>query len=632
MMHIRRFPLSIALAALAALLLAPAALAGGAASAPPLMDWTGTQFTASDGAFSDKYGQSVAIDGDTAVVGSPYKTVDGKTSQGAVYVYTRSGGQWTLETMLAADDGAAGDQFGTSVSLDNDTIAAGAPLASDLGAVYLYTRAGEGWAKVAKLAPGAAVTRAGAAVGKMGASFGQSVSLSNWVLAVGAPWMDGDGAAYVYKWVADHGAWDLWATLTSGEATDGHRFGWSVSLDADDDLGLAVGAPGDWDVAGAVYLFDALSDVWSMHAKLTEPEAAMAAGPATSDPAPEDEFGLCVSLKGDVLAVGSPYLAIQAPAGTVAVGDGVVPGAAYIYHRAEGAWSNVGTLTPENPEATDGFGASVAVSGEVTVLVGSPGRDVYEDARQGVVYAYDWTGQIYQGPYQMEASSGGSDDWLGTSLAVSEGQVLSGAPGTTVGGNIAQGAAWLFTLPAPTAKALGYKAAWQDEAVRLRFRGTAPEGGAAVDHTLYRVGSGDWTTGTSLRIARQGVTTVEYRAVDIFGTIGAVKTVNVRIDTRRPRVIARKAAAKAGAIVRMTYKVADPRPSSGTARVRVVVKNAAGKVVTRSSTIPVKTNAVHKVRIKALRLSPGTYRVLLHAVDRAGNEQKGWSAARLIVK
>jgi hypothetical protein len=239
---------------------------------------------------------------------------------------------------------------------------------------------------------------------------------------------------------------------------------------------------------------------------------------------------------------------------------------------------------------------------------------------------------IYQDPYQLVESAGGSDDWLGTSLAVSEGQVLAGAPGTTVGGNIAQGSASLFTLPRPLAKVAGASGRWQRTVAYLTFTGAEAEGGAAVDGTQYRVGSGEWKTGASVTVKRQGATRVQYRAVDVFGTLGATRSVTVRIDSKRPRVVAEPATAQAGTIVRLRFKVADPRPSSGAAMVRVVVQNAAGQKVTQSAAHPVATNVWRTVRVKALRLAPGTYWVFLHAVDRAGNQQDGPTPTRLIVR
>ena len=73
-------------------------------------------------------------------------------------------------------------------------------------------------------------------------------------------------------------------------------------------------------------------------------------------------------------------------------------------------------------------------------------------------------------------------------------------------------------------------------------------------------------------------------------------------------------------------------PSSGTATVRLVVQDDAGKKVTRSSTLPVATNAWHTVRVRALGLRPGTYTALFYAIDRAGNMQDGITETRLVLR
>ncbi len=101
------------------------------------------KLVATDGVANDFLGSSVAVDGDTAVVGAPGD--DGQ--KGAVYVFTRSGDSWTQTAKLTASDGAAGDSLGDSVAVDGDTIVAGAPF-DDVGAnpeqgsVYTFARTG----------------------------------------------------------------------------------------------------------------------------------------------------------------------------------------------------------------------------------------------------------------------------------------------------------------------------------------------------------------------------------------------------------------------------------------------------------------------------------------------------------
>ena len=107
----------------------------------------------------------------------------------------------------------------------------------------------------------------------------------------------------------------------------------------------------------------------------------------------------------------------------------------------------------------------------------------------------------------------------------------------------------------------------------------------------------------------------------------------MRIDTRRPRVIARSTTARRGAIALLGYKVRDPRPSSGLALVRAVVTSlGGGQALTRSSSVPVSVNRWHTLQIKTGRLSPGTYLVTLRAKDRAGNFQRGVTHVRLTIR
>ena len=625
-MRIRSIPLAAVLVAVVALLLAPAAFA--ARSSMATMDWADFQITVPEAAPFDRFGADVAIDGDTAVAGAPSTTIGQNMNQGAVYVYTRTHGVWQLETTLTAGDGQFYDEFGTSVAIDNGFIAVGAPQAGRAGAVYVFTRAGGSWAQVAELTPPDAPQDQSGAVGFGGMEFGQSVSLSGSVLAVGAPYRVQDGGAYVYAWDSAQGAYSLWATLSAGEpVTTGHHFGYKVDLDGSStDLRLAVSAPGEYDVEGAVYVFDTLSDVWTLQQKLVQPTPVGAVG----DPATSNVYGYAVSLRGDVIAIGMPARAIGSPPSGDAAGTLAQPGTVYVYHYSD-KWTNTGTLTASTPQAGDAYGTTVAVAGGLTVLVGAPGRTVGANASQGAVFAYDWTGQIYHDSSELLASGGSAGDLLGRSLAVSQGRVLAGAPGTTIGGNAEQGSISMFSLPAPGAKVIGATRGWQDKPVKLTIKGEVSTGGAAIDSTQYRIGNGDWQTASQVTIRSQGVTKVSYRAIDVFGTLSATRRVAVRVDTKRPTVVAWAATAKTGTIARMAYMVSDPTPSSGLAHCRLLVRNAAGEQVTRAATIPVTTNARHTVRIKALGLKPGVYTVYLQASDVAGNVQDGWSTAKLTV-
>ena len=107
------------------------------------------KLTGSDAAEYYYGGRAVAIDGDTVVVGYPAPT----SHNGEAYVFTRSGTTWSQQAKLTASDGATNDQFGGSVAIEGDTIVIGAPNASvdTRGATYIFTRSGTSWTQTKKL-------------------------------------------------------------------------------------------------------------------------------------------------------------------------------------------------------------------------------------------------------------------------------------------------------------------------------------------------------------------------------------------------------------------------------------------------------------------------------------------------
>jgi hypothetical protein len=212
------------------------------------------QLLPSDGANYDESGISVAISGDTAVVGSRGHAVSGHGDQGAAYVFTLSGGTWSQTAELTASDGAANDQFGTNVAISGNTIVVGASNHtvsghSYQGAAYVFSLSGGTWSQTAELI---------ASDGAASDYFGASVSISGSVVAVGAygHTVSGhadQGAVYVYE--LSGGTWSQTAELTSsdGAANDGF---WQVSVSGSN---IIVGAYGHTVSGhadqGAAYIF-----------------------------------------------------------------------------------------------------------------------------------------------------------------------------------------------------------------------------------------------------------------------------------------------------------------------------------------------------------------------------------------
>jgi hypothetical protein len=155
------------------------------------------KLTASDAAAGDLFGFNVAIDGETAVVGADADDTGAGTDAGSAYVFVRSGTSWSQQAKLTASDAAAGDEFGVSVAISGNTIVVGADLddagGSFSGSAYVFVRSGTSWSQQAKLTAGDAAA---------GDQFGLSVGISSETVVAGCIGDDSGGieagAAYVF--------------------------------------------------------------------------------------------------------------------------------------------------------------------------------------------------------------------------------------------------------------------------------------------------------------------------------------------------------------------------------------------------------------------------------------------------
>ena len=198
------------------LLIVTAFLAFGT-NASSLEDWTEIQkLLASDGAEGDYFGDSISLDGDTVLVGATWDDDNGMDS-GSAYVFTRIDNIWTQQAKLLASDGESGDGFGFSVSIDGETALIGAyqdnDHGDDSGSAYIFTRIGNTWTSQVKLL---------SLDGTILDGFGFSVSLDGDTALIGAP-NDGDngndsGSAYVFTRTGN--TWTQQAKLLASDGTE----------------------------------------------------------------------------------------------------------------------------------------------------------------------------------------------------------------------------------------------------------------------------------------------------------------------------------------------------------------------------------------------------------------------------
>ena len=217
--------------------------------------WTEqAKLTASDGEANDFFGASVAIDGDTLVAGAFLDDTGAKSDQGAAYVFTRSGTIWTEQQKLAASDGEDGDRFGFSVAIDGDTVVAGAPNDDNgpninQGAAYVFTRSGTIWTEQAKLT---------ASDGETVDEFGFSVAIEGDTAVVGSRFARlgvnlSRGAAYVFT--RDGTIWSEFQKLFASDGKVDDQFGFSVAIDGNTVVAGAILADGVKKNSGAAYVF-----------------------------------------------------------------------------------------------------------------------------------------------------------------------------------------------------------------------------------------------------------------------------------------------------------------------------------------------------------------------------------------
>lgn len=216
-----------------------------------------TLVQSNDLASGDLFGAAVSVFADTLVIGAPDQ------GSGAVYVYVFSAGSWQLQEKLNASAGVAGDRFGAAVSVLADRIAIGAPGADNgTGAAYVFENLGGNWTQTARLQ---------AADADVDHAFGSSVALATDTLIAGAPhWASStlgafsQGAAYVF--VRNSPAWEQQARLLSPSPANGQLFGSALAVSAERAL---IGAPLANAGTGNAHVFLRAGSTWTQQAQIT---------------------------------------------------------------------------------------------------------------------------------------------------------------------------------------------------------------------------------------------------------------------------------------------------------------------------------------------------------------------------
>jgi len=377
-------------------------------------DWhEQAKLLASDGEDIDRFGHSVSIDSDYALIGA-FADDDNGDKSGSAYVFKRNGSTWNQHDKLLPSDGEAGDYFGVSISMDADYAIIGARKDDDngdgSGSAYVFKFNGSSWVEEQKLL---------ASDGAVLDGFGGSVSIDGDYALVGARADDGGkGSAYIFK--RNGTTWTEEAKLLASDGAVDDLFGHSVSIDGDYAIVGVRYDDDNGDGSGSVYVFKFNGSSWVEEQKLL-----------ASDGVVGDSFGVSVSIDGDYVLIGAfdPYA-------------GADSGAAYIFKRNGTDWIEEVKLLPSGGSSDDGFGFSVSIEDDYVIVGAIDDDDIGHDS--GSAYVFKYNGITWVENSKLLASDGAAYDEFGVSVSISADYAIIGARSDNDNGSEC-GSAYVFT-------------------------------------------------------------------------------------------------------------------------------------------------------------------------------------------
>ena len=365
-----------------------------------------------------EFGNAVAVSGDTLVVGARYDSVpldkEPQYYSGAAYVYIKDGNAWVQQARLAPTTPQAGDLFGGAVDIDGDTIVIGAVGndsvdengndASEMGAVYVFTRSDDQWEQQAKIEPEDGIEAD---------YFGNAVAIAGERIVVGASGKDignTSDAGKVYSYYRSATQWRQSQSITALDPDKNDAFGSSLDLDGPR---LIIGSPSENNV-GAAYVFYKIGSTWALESRL-DPD----------DNHEGDYFGTSVSIEDETVVVGAPFADPDLGSGQV-----TNAGAVYVFKKKANTWEQDAKLVLEDSKVFDKFGESVSTSGNA-IVVGAPGQDYYSTLRVGSAYTFKRTDGSWEFQTQIMSADPYNESNFGASVAINGESIVIGQPGTS---------------------------------------------------------------------------------------------------------------------------------------------------------------------------------------------------------
>ncbi len=407
---------------------------------------------------NDIFGNQLSLSGNTLAIGAPSSE---ETETGAVYIFDRdNNGDWGQPVKLTASNAGPNDKYGTSVALSGDTLVVGAFLEDsiatgvggdkftdddvghgNIGAAYVYKRSPgtSEWYEQAYLKPFATTPQSNRNI-----QFGSNVAIDGDLIAISAVFdksaatgINGDledrsihlaGAVFVFT--RNNGIWSQDAYIKASNTDPIDQFGSSLAVSGNTiaassrfEDSASPGINGDQSnnasrTSGAVYVFNRSGTTWTQEAYIK-----------ASNPGDFDQFGSSLALDGDTLAVGAQFegsyasgVATNAP--NVQEDNSInSSGAVYVYIRTGNTWSQQAYLKSATTQVNGNFGNSVALSGDM-LAVGASG----ELARAGQVHFFTRNSTDWMQQEPNRSSIIGANNFFGSKIDLDNGLLVSSAP------------------------------------------------------------------------------------------------------------------------------------------------------------------------------------------------------------
>ena len=323
------------------------------------------KLVASDRNVLSEFGENVKLSGNTIAIGAP----SDQNGIGAVYIFQKTGNQWTEQAKVMASDPTPESFFADSIALGQDLLVSGAdlgfvPAVGSAGAAYVFRRTGKSWTQEAKLI---------ASNPTNGAGFGSGTAIDNKdSVVIGAAAAASSGLVYFFKRV--NGAWLEQSQLAPSSPEPGQAFG--INIDASGNF-LVVGAYGavgiDGFPTGAAYVYRRTGAAWKEEARLVPAETQVRF------------FGVRVGISGATIVAGAPFTDTF---------ENLEGGSAWVFQLSGKTWEMQAKLQAPDATPRDNFGGYVAIDG-TTILIGAELADssptVADD--EGAAYVFDLDGR-----------------------------------------------------------------------------------------------------------------------------------------------------------------------------------------------------------------------------------------------